>query len=213
MPLTLYFLRHGQTASSRDDTFCGSGLDPELTAEGRAMAEAFAHAYRSTPWAAVYSSPLVRTVETARALSERLNLDVERRDGLKEIAYGAWEGLTREAVDRDFHDDYLRWVADPAWNAPTGGERGIMIARRLAEVIAEIVQQVPDGPVLAVSHKAAIRIALASLLGIDVARFRQRFACPVASVTIVEFGPQGPQLRALADRSHLPQALRELPGT
>ena len=42
--VTLYFLRHGQTALSREDIFCGSGLDPELTPEGKEMAQAFVKA-------------------------------------------------------------------------------------------------------------------------------------------------------------------------
>ena len=58
MALTLYFLRHGQTALSREDIFCGSGLDPELTSEGREMAQAFVKAYREAEWRAVYSSSL-----------------------------------------------------------------------------------------------------------------------------------------------------------
>jgi probable phosphoglycerate mutase len=54
---------------------------------------------------------------------------------------------------------------------------------------------------------------LCALLAIEVARFRQRLACPVGSLTIVDLGPQGPLVRALADRAHLPAELRELPGT
>lgn len=211
--LSLYLLRHGQTSFSRDDSFCGSGLDPELTPEGRAMAAAFAGEYGSTPWVGVYASPLRRTIETAQALCDSWKLGLEIRDGLKEIGYGAWEGKTRAEVERDFHDDYIRWAADPAWNAPTGGERGIVIARRAAEVIEEIKELFSDGPVLVVSHKATIRIALCGLLGIDVGRFRYRLACPVGSVSVVEFGPNGPLLRSLADRSHLPAALEDLPGT
>ena len=211
--LSLYLLRHGQTAFSRDDSFCGSGLDPELTPEGRAMAAAFAEGFASIAWAAVYSSPLKRTIETARALCDSWKLGLTIRDGLKEIGYGAWEGKTREEVERDHHDDYIRWTADPAWNAPTGGERGIVIARRAAEVIEEIKESFSDGPVLVVSHKATIRIALCGLLGIDVGRFRYRLACPVGSVSIVDFGPNGPLLRSLADRSHLPAELKSLPGT
>ncbi len=211
--LTLYFLRHGQTQFSRDDTFCGSGLDPELTLEGRAMAAAFARAYDSFGWAGIFASPLKRTIETARELCDSWQLGLENRDGLKEIGYGEWEGKTRAEVEREFHDDYIRWAADPAWNAPTGGERGIVIARRVAEVIEEIKERFAEGPVLVVSHKATIRIALANLLGIDVGRFRYRLACPVGSVSIVEFGPNGPLLRSLADRSHLPAELRALPGT
>lgn len=177
------------------------------------MAAAFAAAYDSMPWAAVYASPLRRTIETARALCDSWKLGLEIRDGLKEIGYGDWEGKTRRQVERDFHDDYIRWEADPAWNAPTGGERGIVIARRAAEVIEEIKERYADGPVLVVSHKATIRIVLCGLLGIDVGRFRFRLACPVGSVSIVEFGQNGPLLRSLADLSHQPAELRALPGT
>src|SRR5260370_28240653 len=67
--LNLYLLRHGQTEASRENVFCGSS-DPELTADGLAMAEAFAAAYRARPWAAVFASPMLRTVATARALCD-----------------------------------------------------------------------------------------------------------------------------------------------
>ncbi|MGE5232918.1 MAG: histidine phosphatase family protein, partial [Acidobacteriota bacterium] len=125
MALTLYFLRHGQTPQSRDNVFCGSGLDPELTPDGRAMAEAFAAAYRATRWAAIYASPLRRTLATARPLCAALGLEPEVRDGLREIAYGDWEGLSVAAVDQRFHDDHVAWTADPAWYPPTGGESAI----------------------------------------------------------------------------------------
>jgi probable phosphoglycerate mutase len=46
------------------------------------------------------------------------------RSGLREIAYGEWGGKTPELVYHEFHDDYIRWLADPGWNAPTGGEKG-----------------------------------------------------------------------------------------
>lgn len=213
MSLTLYFLRHGQTALSRADNFCGSGLDPELTAEGLEMAQAFADAYRTTSWSAVYTSTLQRTMQTARPLCAASGLEIEARDGLKEIGYGRWEGQTRETVTRDYHDDYLSWLADPAWHAPTGGERAITISHRALRVVEEIQQRFPTGNVLAVSHKATIRIILCSLLGIDVGRFRYRMACPVGSVSIVEFGESGPLLKTLADRMHLSERLRHLPGT
>lgn len=89
----------------------------------------------------------------------------------------------------------------------------VVIARRGLQVIEEIQQQFTDGNVLVVSHKATIRIILCSLLGIDVGRFRYRLACPVGSVSIVEFTLNGPLLEALADRSHLTENLRSLRGT
>ncbi len=213
MSLSLYLLRHGQTPLSREDVFCGSGLDPELTAEGLEMAQAFTAAYRAKPWRAIYSSNLRRAIATAQPLCDAVGIAPQVRGELNEIAYGKWEGQTRETVGRDFHDDYVSWLADPAWHAPTGGELAVTIARRSLRVIDEVNQKFPDGNVLIVSHKATIRIALCGLLGIDVGRFRYRLACPVGSVSVVEFSSAGPLLHSLADRSHLSETLRSLPGT
>jgi len=213
MTLRLYFLRHGQTELSREDNFCGSGLDPELTSEGLEMAQAFAAAYRATSWKAVYCSNLKRSIASGQPLCDVLSIQMQVRADLSEIGYGKWEGLSREVVERQYHDDYVSWLADPAWHAPTGGELAVVIARRGLRVVEEITQQFTDGNVLIVSHKATIRIILCSLLGIDVGRFRYRLVCPVGSVSIVEFTSEGPLLYSLADRSHLSEALKSLPGT
>src|SRR6267142_6773903 len=208
MSLTLYFLRHGQTTLSREDNFCGSGLDPELTPEGLEMAHAFATAYRDKQWAAIFSSSLRRSITTAQPLCDALGMTVEPCAELNEIGYGKWEGLSKKIVERDYHDDYISWLADPAWHAPTGGELAVMIARRGLQVVEEINQKFKEGHILVVSHKATIRIILCGLLGIDVGRFRYRLVCPVGSVSIVEFNPEGPLLHSLADRSHLTETLK-----
>lgn len=213
MGLTLYLLRHGQTAQSREDVFCGSGLDPELTVDGLQMAREFAVAYRSMSWRGVYTSSLQRTIATARPFCDQLGISSQERPGLNEIAYGDWEGKTRAQIARDHHDDYVSWLADPAWHTPTGGESAIVVARRALQVIDEISEQCSEGNVLIVSHKATIRILLCGLLGIDVGRFRYRLGCPVGSISVVEFASEGPLLRSLADRSHLSETLRALQGT
>ena len=212
MSLTLYFLRHGQTEFSRSNSYCGS-LDPQLTPDGIEMAEVFADAYGSTPWQAVFCSPMKRTIATAKPLCSKLGIEPELRDGLKEIHYGQWEGKSPETVSNDYHDDYIRWLADPAWYAPTGGEMAVAIASRSMQVIEEIKQRYDSGNVLVVAHKATIRIMLCSLMGIDVGRFRYRLGCPVGSVSVVEFSSHGPLLKALADRIHQSERLRNLPGT
>ncbi|MDQ1637279.1 MAG: hypothetical protein QOF62_618 [Pyrinomonadaceae bacterium] len=213
MSLTLYFLRHGQTTLSRDDTFCGSGLDPELTPEGLEMAHAFSNAYQSKSWAGIYASSLRRTIQTAQPLCASLQMKLEARDELQEIAYGKWEGLSKETVAEKYKDDYVKWLADPARHAPTGGELATTVAQRGLRVIHEIRERFVAGNVLVVSHKATIRILLCSLLGIDVGGFRYRLGCPVSSLSIVEFTANGPMLQTLADRSHLDERLRTLPGT
>jgi broad specificity phosphatase PhoE len=213
MALKLYLLRHGQTELSREDTFCGSGLDPELTSEGLEMARLFGDAYSKMQWQGIFTSALKRTITTAQPLCRAIGMEPQERTELNEIAYGSWEGLTRATVADKFHDDYIRWLADPAWHAPTNGELAVAIAGRVMKLIEEIKTRCETGNVLFVSHKATIRIILCALLGVDVGRFRYRFVCPVGSVSTVEFTSEGPLLHSLADRSHLSETLKSLPGT
>ncbi len=216
--LTLYLLRHGETERTRENVYCGAGMDPGLTEEGHRMARAFAEAHPRdrVRWAAVYCSPMLRTRQMAAPICETLGVEPAVRAGLKEIAYGAWEGLTLEEIQERFPDDYRCWTADPAWYPPTGGgEPAVVIARRALGVVEEIIQGAPaqdraDGGsaedernVLIVSHKATIRILLCALLGIDLGQFRYRLACPVGSVSVVEFTRNGPMLMAMGETGYL----------
>src|SRR3954466_25918 len=108
--LRLHFLRHGQTALSRADVFCGRRLNPPLTSEGVAMAEAFAAAYRATEWQAIYCSPLQRAVATATPLARAVGLALETREELAELDYGRWDGKTVDDVSRAHHVEYERWI-------------------------------------------------------------------------------------------------------
>ncbi len=212
MSLKLYLLRHGETIYSKTGGYCGE-LDPELTPEGCLMAKEFADAYRSLPWTAVYASPMKRTIATARPLCDAIGMEMQLRDGLKEIRYGKWEGQTVEYVKQHYGDDYVHWLTEPAWNPPTGGETAVQIANRACAVISEIQAKYSTGNVLVVSHKATIRIILCSLLGIDLGRYRDRINALAGSVSVVKFDVYGPLLEVLGDRSYMNEQLRSVAGT
>lgn len=212
MSLQLYFLRHAETIFSQTGGYCGE-LDVELTPNGIEMAKALATAYQDLPWSAIYVSPMQRTIATAKPLCDAIGMEMQLRDGLKEIRYGAWEGKSAEEVRQQFGEDYVQWLTEPAWNPPTGGETAVQIASRASLVVTEIQQNYSSGNVLVVSHKATIRIILCSLLGIDIGRYRDRIDMPAASISVVKFDVHGPLLQCLGDRSHLPDELRRLPGT
>jgi broad specificity phosphatase PhoE len=177
------------------------------------MAQAFGEAYHKVPWEAIYVSPMKRTIATAKPLCDAIGMEMQLRDGLKEIAYGEWEGRTAEDVKQNDAETYLRWMTEPAWNPPPGGETSVQIASRASLVVAEIEQQHSTGNVLIVSHKATIRIILCSLLGIDLGRYRDRIATLAASVSVVKFGEHGPLLEILGDRNYMPEHLKAMPGT
>jgi probable phosphoglycerate mutase len=212
MPLNLYLLRHGETEASRTGGYVGF-TDVDLTPEGLAMAEAFAEKYEHLPWQAIFASPLKRTVATATPIAKAVGLNIQLRNGLKEMFFGEWEGVSLEEVKARHDKDYNNWMTEPAWNPPTGGETGMQVASRAAMVIAEIENQFTEGNVLVVSHKTTIRLMLGSLLGIDSGRYRDRINMPVASVSLVRFDKYGPMLLKHGDRTHLPEELESRPGT
>lgn len=212
MSLRLYLVRHGETTYSRTGGYCGE-IDPELTEDGMEMARELGAAYQSLEWAAAYVSPMKRTIATAKPLCDAVGLEMQLRDGLKEIRYGEWEGKTQEDVKQHYAEDYVRWLTEPAWNPPTGGETAVQIASRASLVVSEIEAKHATGNVLVVSHKATIRIILCSLLGIDLGRYRDRIAALAASVSVVKFDEHGPLLEILGDRSYMSDRLRSLVGT
>jgi broad specificity phosphatase PhoE len=212
LSLKIYFLRHGETSYSKTGAFCGE-LDIELTAEGAQMAKAFADAYRSVAWTAVYVSPKKRTIATAQPLCDALGLEMQLRPGLEEIHYGKWEDQNADYVKQHYWDDYIHWLAEPAWNPPTGGETSVEIASRASMVIAEIQQKYAAGNVLVVSHKATIRIILCDLLRIDLGRYRDRIDMLAGALTIVKFDLHGPLLQELGNRAYMSEDLRSRAGT
>ncbi|MCM1984869.1 histidine phosphatase family protein [Lyngbya confervoides] len=207
MSLNLYFLRHGETTHSQDDAFCGT-TDPALTERGEKMAEAFANAYQGMNWAAIYVSPLLRTRQTAQPICKATGLEPQLREGIQEMNFGLWEGQNRDRVQRDYLQEYVCWLTEPAWNAPPEGETAVQVASRASLVIAEIEDRHESGNVLLISHKSTIRILLCSLLGLDLGRYRDRIEMPVSSVSVIKFDLYGPMLQRLGDRAHLPEDLR-----
>src|SRR5437762_2659258 len=102
MSTRLYLVRHGATTLSAEDRFAGS-TDVDLSEEGRSQARALGERLAREPIARVYASPLRRTMETASVIAKPHGLEPQPRDGLREIAHGRWEGMTRKDVETQHH--------------------------------------------------------------------------------------------------------------
>jgi probable phosphoglycerate mutase len=210
--MNLYMVRHGQTAASRENRFSGS-LDPPLTPVGEAMAEAFARAHAPLTWDAIYTSPMLRTRQTAEALSRLTGVAVTVDDGLKEIEYGEWEGLRQDEVKAQWPEAFEYWASDVASRGTPGGETAFHVAARAMRVVEAIRSRHQRGNVMLVSHKATLRVITCALLGLDVRLFRERIAQPVAAVTMFVVANGTAQLAFLGDRSYLSEELKHEEGT
>jgi probable phosphoglycerate mutase len=200
--LTLHLVRHGDTMQAAEGYFAGD-IDPPLTDRGLAQAEAVGRVAAHLDLAAVYVSPKKRARQTAEPVLRACELEPIIEDGLREIAYGAWEGRKEIEVKAGDPDAYNAWSQDPALVAPPGGESAFAIAARALPCLVRARHEHPTGHVMFVSHKATIRIIVCALLGVPLGRFRDRVACPPASLTTFEFAERGAMLVRLGDVSHL----------
>lgn len=182
----LLLVRHGATSRTAEDRFSGDeGID--LSDEGRRQIGALAERLVEYEIAAVYASPLSRTRESAEILARRCGLTITTRDGLREIGHGHWEGMTRKEVAAGFPEEYAAWEEDPFTFAPRGGETGVAVLARALPTVREIVTAHATDTVLVVSHKATLRLLLASLLGFDARGYRDRLDQAPACLNIVDF--------------------------
>jgi broad specificity phosphatase PhoE len=198
----IYLVRHGSTVLSAEDRFAGE-TDVPLSDEGREQLQKLARRLAHEPIAAVFASPLGRTMETARILAAPHAKPVEAREGLREVSHGRWEGKTRADVEKEYPEEYARWEADPYSFAPSGGETGLAVTARAMPALLEIVAANPGQPVIVASHKATIRLLIGSLLGFDLRRYRDHLDQSPASLNILDFRDVGhARLTLFNDISH-----------
>jgi broad specificity phosphatase PhoE len=185
MPTRLFLVRHGATMLSAEDRFAGS-TDVALSEEGRAQASALGRRLADVPLAAAYVSPMDRTRETARLILGSRGVEVVVRPELRETDHGHWEQKTREEVRRQFPAEYARWERDPFTFAPSGGETGLQVLARALPAFLEIAARHDGDAALVVSHKATLRLAIGSLLGVDLPGYRDKLDMSPCGLSVVD---------------------------
>ncbi len=204
-------VRHGATVLSAEDRFAGA-TDVDLSDEGREQTRRLSERLSGEKIAAVYASPLGRTVETANILARPHQLEVQTRDGLREISHGRWEQMTRREVEEKFPEEAAEWEKDPYTFAPLGGESGLAVTARALPVLIELVREYPGQTLLVVSHKATIRLLLSSLLGFDPRRYRDNLDQKPAALNIVDFkDATRARLTLFNDTSHYDKGGKAIP--
>lgn len=211
----VFMVRHGATVLSAEDRFAGA-TDVALSDEGREQTRRLAQRLSGEKIGAIFASPLGRTVETAQILAKPHKLEVQTRDGLREISHGRWEQLTRREVEERFPEEAAEWEKDPYTFAPVGGESGLAVTARALPVLIDLVRKHPAQNIIVVSHKATIRLLLSSLLGFDPRRYRDSLDQKPAALNIVDFrDPVRSRLTLFNDTSHYDkggEAIPEVPG-
>jgi broad specificity phosphatase PhoE len=159
----IYLVRHGQTMLNAEGRFRGR-LDPPLDSQGELEAEALARWFGRFELTGIYSSPLLRTRQTAEPIGDALELPVHLEPGLLDLDYGDWTGLTKEEARAESPGAFARFLAHPTSSRPPGGESVYLMGKRVHEVLDRMAKRYSGGRVIAVSHELALR---ASILGVS----------------------------------------------
>jgi broad specificity phosphatase PhoE len=135
-----------------------------LNAIGLEQARGLAGTLERVEFQAIFSSPLERTLETARPLAERRGLEIRVREELNEVDFGDWNN---KSFDELAGCEWWRnWNDFRSGARIPGGERMIEIQVRIVKQLEMIQREFADGTVAVVSHGDVIRGALAYFLGI-----------------------------------------------
>jgi probable phosphomutase (TIGR03848 family) len=196
---TLILIRHGDT-DWIGKKLAGWLPDVHLNDRGRQQAEELPGRLAALDVAAIYSSPLDRTVETAQPLARARSLRLHRINDLGEVKFGDWEGQALKALSGRKEWRIVQ-TAPSTFQFPNGESfRGTQ--SRAVGAIEKIVAGHATDTVAAFSHGDVIKLIVAYYSGIALDNF-QRIAISPASISVIELGPFGARLGRLNDTGPL----------
>jgi probable phosphoglycerate mutase len=137
----------------------------------------------------VIASPVRRTHESAEILGARLGRPVLTEEGLAEMEFGAWDGLTFAEIQDRYPDELDRWLGSLD-EAPGGGESFRVLEKRVLASLERLLSEYAGRTVLAVSHVTPIKVLVAHALGAPLEAVYRMELAP-ASVTVLSFFADG----------------------
>lgn len=199
--LRLILIRHASSLWNDEKRIQGQ-LDPPLSEKGREQAARLAERLRGRSFARFFSSDLKRALETSNAIADAIGTSPEMCPELREVGLGQWEGLTRADIVHRYPSEWQRWVAEPSWDIPPGGEGADAFETRVGAFLDHVTAEQDSGDVLLVTHGGVIQVAILRLL-----RRRSHGLFPFViyntSLTVLEGDPSRMVVARVNDTCHL----------
>ncbi|MCO8644640.1 phosphoglycerate mutase family protein [Burkholderia multivorans] len=202
----ILFIRHGETAWNRIKRIQGH-IDIPLTDTGLAQAQRLAarlmrEARDGARIDAVYSSDLMRAQQTAQPFAAALGLPLLLREGLRERAYGVFQGHDSAEIETLFPDAYAEWqTRDPGF-APEGGESQRAFYHRVLHALEPIVAAHPGGRIACVAHGGVLDCVYRFANGLDLSAPRN-YPLLNTSINVVDYVDGRAHVVRWGDIAHL----------
>lgn len=184
----IYLIRHGDAEPEEDNCVPGRSYDEQpLSRLGRHQAEALARFLRPVEFAAIYSSPLVRCLETAGPLADAQGLSVVPLEGCREIMHTADARFADEMSPAEFIQAFREGgmrigahaMQHGTFDGLPGAEPRAQFRARVREAIDAAANQHPYQRIAVFSHGGAINVYCAAVLGLE-----RDFFFPIANIAI-----------------------------
>lgn len=174
----IVLIRHVETDLA--GKFCGHS-DPDLNMTGERRLAEVVEAAASLGVQRIISSDLRRSFRTAAAIGQRIGVNVELQPSLREIHFGAWEGLSWPEIEHQFPQEAGRWLQDFPLQSSPGGESYTAFSARIGAAITPLLLcETTDcetaGTTAIVTHRGVMRYALRNFFGFSEAESWARTA-------------------------------------
>ncbi len=199
----IFLVRHGETDWNQTHRFQGR-VDMPLNDEGKKQADALALTLKDEPLIAIYSSPLLRAIETARLIKEfHPSTPLFEEGGLTEMDLGEFDGMEAGYWAAHYQDFLKTWRSTPACLRMPGGESLQEVKMRAIDTLERIAKLYPSGgSLLLCSHNFVNRSILCHAMGFPLDRFRE-VQQDVAALNILYLHGQQVWAEVVNDLTHL----------
>jgi probable phosphoglycerate mutase len=198
MPTTILLIRHGMT-DSVGVRLTSRAPGVTLSLAGRTQVEQLRTRLREAALAAVYSSPMERTLATAEPIARDRGLPVQTLDELIEVDFGEWTGLTFAELDE--REDWQRFNATRGSAPVPGGETAPQVQARIVGALETLARRHAGETIAAVSHGDVIRNAVLHAAGTPIDLWH-RFEISPASITAVAIDGSAFRLLTVNERPY-----------
>lgn len=181
----LVLLRHAQ--AGLHGRFCGHS-DPSLTVEGQQQIRTIIRSLSQIGPRVIWSSDLRRARETTEPIAKYLGLEYTTSPRLREMNFGAWEGLSWKEVEFRYPDDARAWAKLFPHHRPPGGESFLELQARAVEQLEQLANRAEPGCTLVVTHAGLIRAAVGWVLGMPDERISRLGQSHGALTTLEKLG-------------------------
>jgi probable phosphoglycerate mutase len=209
-PVRITAVRHGETAWNVDTRIQGQ-IDIGLNARGQWQAQQLGAALAEHGLNHIYTSDLARAHHTALAIATHAGFAphaVALHAGLRERAFGVFEGRTHAEIEAQWPQDALRWRQRvPDW-APQGGESPLQLRQRVAQTVAHIAGRHPGEHIALVAHGGVLDMLYRLATGQEVNAIRT-WELGNCAINRLLWTPEGLTLVGWADTAHLEAAARD----